>query len=506
MSTTETVQKTPLMTVQPRLVQYQEGYTFTEDDIRNAILVGHALALGKQLPKGSIRCIVTSPPYWNKRNYGTPHQIWGGKPDCQHEWNEHKKKMHNGRGDAQKSGKFSEQESIPDMVVSYADCMKCGAWKGELGQEKDYMVYISHLADVFDPLYHALADDGTCFINLGDSMTKDNQQANIPILFSEEMKRRGWKLRRVLIWQKPNGMPGSDGTNFTIDYEYILFFVKQKGYFFQTQFKPYAPSTLKEIIKDYTGQNTKDYASAGAQPASDSKRSMIESIRAQIKFGGNRAEEYGNPMYSGNVWQPLSYGAFMRSVWKSDEEYSEQEAIAAFEAFLQDVLADYLGSTLNITTKGTSIKHYAAWPAELCAIPIRAGCPTHICQVCGTPRKKTYKQELIPTRPGDNVLTTDKSGSESDPNASFHRNEWSTKRMQVKRTEDGYLECTCENKTYKKGIVLDPFGGTGMTAIVASQLGCDYTLFELKTEYANDTMEHFKAYENKSVFKQVKKA
>ena len=484
-----TVQQIKPLTIQPKVivVSKEQNYTFFEDDIRNSIMVGDAREIGKRLPPKSISAIVTSPPYHNKRIYSKkvivgdeahayPEPIvWGGSKDCNHAWIEKTKKVHNGRGDAQKSGKFSGQKPIKDTIYHYRICPNCNAYEGELGQEKEYVDFISHLADVFDPLLIALRDDGVCFINLGDSMTKDGEQANIPILFAEEMKKRGWRFRRALIWYKRNGMPSSDPSNFSMDYEHFLFFTKSKKYYYETQFKPYAESTLKEIEKDYTGQSTKDYEMNGAQNASDSKRRMIESIRkTTIKFGGNRASEYGNPTYSGNAWEPLEFGAFMRSV-------------------------------LDITTKGTKIKHYAAWPAELCAIPIRFGCPNNICAVCDTPRRKTFRQEKIPTRPGNNVLTTDKSGSNDDPNAGFHQSDWSTKRMKVKRIVDGYEECTCpEPKTWKKGIVLDPFGGTGMTGIVANQLGNDMIVFELMEEFAGYAVENFKNHENKSVFRKKK--
>jgi DNA modification methylase len=453
--------------------------------MRNSILIGDARVSGRKLPPKSISAIVTSPPYFNKRIYAKkvitgdeshayPEPIvWGGDKNCQHDWKEQTKKVHNGRGDAQKSGKFSEQKPVKDTIYHYRVCIKCDAYEGELGQEKNYQSFISHLADVFDPLLIALRDDGVCFINLGDSMI-DGEQANIPVLFAEEMKCRGWKLRRDIIWYKKNAMSASDPSNFTMDYEHFFFFVKKgnkKKYYFETQFKPFAESTIKEILKDNPDPNNGKYANSEVNGGMPMKHRMLTKIR----FGGNKAAEYGNPTYSGNEWEPLEYGAFMRSVW-------------------------------DITTRGTKIKHYAAWPAELCKIPIQFGCPTHICTVCNTPRKKVFKDEKIATRPGKNVLQTDKSGSNDDPNAGFHQSDWSTKRMKIKRTVDGYEECTCqvENNKWKRGIVLDPFGGTGMTGVVASWLGCDYVIFELNPEYANFALENFKIHENKSPFRNVK--
>ena len=472
-----------------KLVTPSDIFTI-DNDIRNTIMIGDARAVGVKLPSKSISNITTSPPYYRKRLYSKKVQIgdeihcypeptiWygvNGKADCEHDWKDKTRKVHNGRGDAQKSGKYSTQKPIKDTIYHYHVCSKCTAYKGELGQEETHYDYIADLASVFDPLLNALRDDGTCFINLGDSMIK-KEQANIPILFSEEMKKRGWLLRRDIIWYKKNAMSSSDPSNFTIDYEHFFFFVKRtsKSYYYETQFKPYADSTIKEILKDNPDPDSGKYADSGVNGGMRMKANIIKKTR--IKWGGERASEYGNPMYSGNEWEPLEFGAFMRSVW-------------------------------DITTKGTSIKHYAAWPAELCAIPIKFGCPTHICSVCNTPRRKVFRDEKIPTRPGKNVLMTEKSGSNSDPNAGFHQSDWSTKRMKIKRTVDGFEECSCpEPKIWKRGIVLDPFGGTGMTGIVASELGCDYICFEQQEEFAGYAVENFKMHENKSVFRKVKKS
>lgn len=38
------------------------------------------------LPDGSVQCVITSPPYWGLRDYGLPPSVWGGDPECEHEW------------------------------------------------------------------------------------------------------------------------------------------------------------------------------------------------------------------------------------------------------------------------------------------------------------------------------------------------------------------------------------------------------------------------------------
>jgi hypothetical protein len=45
---------------------------------------GDVRAVLKQMPEGSVHCVVTSPPYWGLRNYGLPAIVWGGDPGCAH--------------------------------------------------------------------------------------------------------------------------------------------------------------------------------------------------------------------------------------------------------------------------------------------------------------------------------------------------------------------------------------------------------------------------------------
>lgn len=454
---------------------------------RNAILIGDIRQEYKKIPKGKVNVIGTSPPYFNKRIYakkvleadGLYHAypdplIWGGQENCQHEWENKTKKVHNGRGDAQKSKKFSQQAPVADIIYHYAICKKCNAYMGELGHEKNHLDFIEHLASIFDLLYDVVADDGACWINLGDSM-KNGEQLNIPILFAERMKKRGWILKRARPWVKNNPLPSSDPNNFGMDYEFFLFFTKKRSkYFHNPQYVPYAESTLKELNDAVEKWQSKYDEGGSEQGGVGLKGRVIESIKTRIAFGGTRAGEYGNPLYSGNEWEANPLGALERA-------------------------------TIKLNTKGTKLKHYAAFPPDFAAIPIKASCPTHICAKCGTPRRIAYKERKIPTRPGKNVHTTDKSATIDDPNMDFHKSEWSTKRLKVVRTEDGFIQCDCpEPKQWERGVVLDPFAGTGMTGVVARELGRDYILCELNQEYAEMATNFLKDYETKTVFKKKK--
>jgi DNA modification methylase len=394
------------------------------------IYLGNALQVLKSFPTGSIHQCVTSPPYWGLRWYHTEPQIWGGDDDsgggCSHDFFERKYKMHNGRGDAQKSAKYSEQEPIPDLDIADGICLKCGAWRGELGLEPTRELFIEHLVAIFDEVYRVLTPDGTCFVNISDTYAshtkgsggqgkmgdqvfarlkaragfeprkfelgrlKPKSLCQIPPLFEIAMQEHGWIPRQRIIWVKPNVMPSSVTDRFTPSYELVLFFVKRpKKYYFQMQYQPYETSE-KELARyirlDYGGQATKDYDSALAQNPSDTKRRIIASMRRGKKFGGHKAEGYGNNVYSGKPWTPQeeSLGRNMRDVW-------------------------------SISTESYEGQHFAAYPEELCRRCIAAGCP-----------------------PG--------------------------------------------------GIVLDPFMGSGSTCAAAMQVARDFVGIELNQQYIDDAL------------------
>jgi len=172
----------------------------------NKIINGDALSVLKKMKDNSINCVVTSPPYWGLRDYGVD---------------------------------------------------------GQLGLEKTFQEYINKLCNIFDEVKRVLKKDGTCWVNMGDtygggaggycphenevgasknqikrkSIGMEKSLCQIPSRFAIEMTDRGWILRNELIWFKPNCTPSSASDRFTVDFEKIFFFVKNKKYFFEQQFE-----------------------------------------------------------------------------------------------------------------------------------------------------------------------------------------------------------------------------------------------------------------------------
>lgn len=263
------------------------------------IYQGDALEVLKQLPNHSAHCCVTSPPYWALRDYGI---------------------------------------------------------EGQLGLESSIELYISKLCDIFDEVYRVLKRKATLWVNIGDTyagsgregrgkQSKDAQGRKnlgnafknidtlskslcmIPFRFAIEMSKRGWILRNTIIWHKPNCMPSSAKDRFTVDFEYMFFFVKSKRYYFQTQYEPTKLISLKRMLR---GRGIAKHTSGDYLPQ-------------------------GNP---NSINQPKEY-----------EGYEKLDEIAA------STPGRIKRTVWSISTKSFKEAHFATYPPELIETPIQAGCP-----------------------------------------------------------------------------------------------------------------------------------
>ena len=175
------------------------------------ILVGDSRETLKTLPDASVHCCVTSPPYWNLRDYGHPDQI---------------------------------------------------------GLEETPEEYVANLVTVFREAYRVLRDDGTCWVNLGDTYAgsgrggvdsrsggevigntareaartmksgadqnfgfRNKELIGIPWMVAFAIRSSGWILRQDIIWAKPNPMPASVRDRCTTAHEYLFLLVKSPRYF-----------------------------------------------------------------------------------------------------------------------------------------------------------------------------------------------------------------------------------------------------------------------------------
>lgn len=146
------------------------------------VITGDAKAELDKLQPGSINCCVTSPPYYGLRDYGSD---------------------------------------------------------GQIGTESDVASYIEKLITVFRSVKNVLRNEGTAWVNLGDTYcSKTKQLLGVPWRFAFAMQADGWILRQDVIWHKPNPMPESVLDRCVKSHEYLFLFAKNKKYHFETIKEP----------------------------------------------------------------------------------------------------------------------------------------------------------------------------------------------------------------------------------------------------------------------------
>ena len=129
------------------------------------IIVGDCRDILRTLPAGSVQCCVTSPPYWGLRDYGTAE--WkGGEPGCEHKQTDeeiHRRHFANSTLDG---GQKTQRENANSRYRCH-----CGARRidAQLGLEPTPDEYITKMVAVFREVWRVLRDDGTLWVNMGDS-------------------------------------------------------------------------------------------------------------------------------------------------------------------------------------------------------------------------------------------------------------------------------------------------------------------------------------------------
>jgi len=141
---------------------------------RNKLYYGNCLQVMKEWPDECIQTCITSPPYWNLRDYKLPPQIWDGDPECQHNWVGHATPRRGGKNKSDNLPNFGANVAIQNMSLRNGGhksqfCQHCGAWRGSLGLEPDPYLYIDHLVQIFREVKRVLRNDGTAWVNIGSS-------------------------------------------------------------------------------------------------------------------------------------------------------------------------------------------------------------------------------------------------------------------------------------------------------------------------------------------------
>lgn len=201
--------------------------------IKFDLRIGNCLKVLQELPDNYFHTCVTSPPYWGLRDYGTGKWV-GGDVNCPH-------KRTTKIGKTVKTitghqGMHDQGSVVGDAIYKFV-CPKCGAVRSDeqLGIEEAPELYINNLVSVFAKVHRVLRNDGTVWVNLGDTYGKEKGLIGIPWKFAFAMQEFGWYLRQDIIWHKPNPMPESVKDRCTKSHEYIFLLSKKPHYYFDSE-------------------------------------------------------------------------------------------------------------------------------------------------------------------------------------------------------------------------------------------------------------------------------
>jgi DNA modification methylase len=254
------------------------------------VIQGDCLDVLPTLDAESVQTVVTSPPYWGLRDYGTAE--WeGGVEGCDHAQD---KPKFNGpkQTRAQVSGHASKAESN-----NRTHC-KCGARRidAQFGLEPTPEAYVANMVRVFREVWRVLKNDGCIWINLGDSYAsggcgegsgkqitnvgsnlprktappglKPKDLCMMPARVAMALQADGWTLRSEIVWAKPNPMPESVTDRPTKSHEMIYLLSKRASYF-------YNADAIREENSE-TSQTGGTYLNAGKYSHRDSIGRTIE--------------------------------------------------------------------------------------------------------------------------------------------------------------------------------------------------------------------------------------
>lgn len=439
---------------------------------QGGIFIGDALDELRKLPSGIVQTCVTSPPYWGLRDYGT-RRWFGGDPSCEHgdlvEIGPHHP------GQVPQTNKGERTVAVAEgQTATTSTCSRCGAWYGQLGLEPTPDAYVQHMVEVFREVRRVLRDDGTLWLNLGDSYAgyhgnsrvpdraapsnkpgyvenmrsstvgvsglKSKDLVGIPWMVAFALRADGWYLRSDIVWAKGNVMPESVQDRPTKAHEYVFLLTKNASYF-------------------YDAEAVKEASVTTHMPGSK----VMETFHYGAGNGGNSGL---NNLLDRYKEEGLPSTRNRRSVW-------------------------------HINPKPYKGAHFATFPEELPEVCIRAGTSEKgACPKCGAPWERSIERTgdrvgngvsngIAPENHANGVRTVDPSGAGGNVLA-----------VTPRKFVGWKPSCECEAGDPCPCVVLDPFSGSGTTLAVAKYLRRDYLGIEINAEYHKLIQERLRPAED----------
>jgi len=412
---------------------------FGEQNNRVELYLGDVIQTLQKLPAKSVHTVITSPPYWGLRDYGTG-VIVGGNSDCEHDFGR-VNQDHRGRiGSKDNTGNAFRNSSryVEQGRHTSKNCSKCGAIKNDkqLGSEPipDCLTqgkaqcgecFICSMIAVFREVKRVLRDDGTMWLNLGDTYSEKKYpksnivQGNlvgIPWRVALALQANGWILRQDIIWHKTNPMPEGMENRCTKSHEYIFLFAKSRDYYYD-----------QDSIRENPVTNNKSPSGAGRPRYSDDQMGSCPSGSVNTHPAGRNK----------------------RSVW-------------------------------SIPTQGYPGAHFAAFPEKLIEPCILVGTSEHgCCAQCKAPWERQTESD------GDWQPTCECYGRITKTKIKVLQN--NKREVEIEKTVMNYeSELSLQDHPIIPCTVLDPFVGSGTTVKVAIQHGRHGIGIDLSEKYLRE--------------------
>ena len=159
---------------------------------------------------------------------------------------------------------------------------------GQIGAENTVKDFVENLCKVFDEIHRILKPTGSCWVNIGDTYDK-KRLLQVPSRFEIAMCDRGWHLRNEIIWSKPNPQPISSKDRFWGNHEKFFWFVKDvKKYYFNRDaiLVPQAEISIRRMFSKNNMSKRKDFNAT-------SKEGFAISSNSQDKHYARMREEMG---------------------------------------------------------------------------------------------------------------------------------------------------------------------------------------------------------------------
>lgn len=358
---------------------------------------------------------------------------------------------------------------------------------GQLGSEKTPEEFIDNLVKVFRECWRVLRNDGTLWVNMGDSYAgsgkggqsekkrsehwqptyvnkgatyglKPKDLIGIPWMLAFALRADGWYLRSDIIWSKENPMPESVHDRPTKSHEYLFLLTKRRKYFYDLD-------AIREPLAD-----SLDPLNGGEGSRHRSARQGLENLKKRHHENLDDDRQKSQSMHKARMQKYLnqSEGAGLGRLNHSGY-YSEDGELRANPAGRNK------WTVWNIPTESYPGLHYATFPRALVEPCIKAGTSEKgVCPQCGAPWERVSNNVIVPTKKAAKTFIVDErdqSADKHDQGSNRQKNGHKPGYTTASTTLGWRPTCDCSAGDPVPAIVFDPFVGSGTTLEVARKLG-----------------------------------